>query len=453
MPLTRLPTRRLAAALMGAAMLTSTVAAPSLGHGDSMNPEILVKVVPGHIAAGTSATTTVRVKLLRSTHHDRPNLGSIGITPPAGFTITGGTATQGSRTLDVTVEDGVAVIEDANMDTAGQLARISLGSTVACGVEGVVAWTVIAREAPDFDPASRRLRKLVTSSTASSVDGCSLDVLRQPALTGVNQVITSVQADPSGAPVAVRLLDGDGAPASQAGVSISLSRKPGTGASAATLGGTTSGITNGNGVATFAPTLDKVANGYRLDADAGAGIDPVTTAAFNVPGVAVACTGACAGTDQRGTTSAKVAATTSGGILTLSLGFEDVDCDNAVNRHYRGSSEPIVFDVTQGTGRTVVTIGLAAATVTRSYKRYEVCFSSPLSSFQNKYGATIAAGDAGLLAKCPKHHDDDDDSVSTADYEPLPVDAPPCVEKKWKDRDGNVFVRFSVPPGDPRGKI
>jgi hypothetical protein len=133
-----------------------------------------------------------------------------------------------------------------------------------------------------------------------------------------------------------------------------------------------------------------------------------------------------------------VAATSNGGALWLSMGLDDVDCNNAVNHNYVTTSAPVTFNVTPTTGRTTITMKLAKASVTKLWFKYEVCFSSPNSSFVNKYGATIAAGQAGILPLC------------------VDCDHPtggPCVLLKWFDLHGNVYVKFSVPAGDPRGKI
>ena len=455
MPSTPTFTRRLFSATMGAVVLSSLVAVPTLGHGPGSHPEYLVAVVPTSVAAGTVAMTKLRVTLLRSAHHDYPIIGSLGITPPTGFTISSATATRGIKPLPVVLEGGVAVIDDADLRRAGAKVSVVLRSVIACGVDGASSWSVLARGASDFsDTTSRTVRRDPSSTLVSPVAGCSLTFLRQPALTGVDAVITSVPATPGGASVAVQLLDGNGHPASEAGVSVSVSRTPGTGSNAATLGGDPADATNGSGVATFAATLDTVANGYRLDATAGAGIDGVTSDTFDVPGVAVACSGSCGGSSSKGTTSATVEGTTSGGVLTLSLGQGDVDCNNAVNRYYQGSSEPIVFDVTQGTGRTVVTIKLEASSVDKPLGRYLVCFSSPVSSFVSRYHAQIAAGEAGVLHGCGRHWNDPRGVGRASGHDHgSDVNAQPCMEKRWKDEDGNVYVRFSVPPGDPRGKI
>lgn len=455
--------RRLVAATLGLTLLALLPAAPVGAHGKSDNPEYFVRVVPSAVAAGTTTTSTVRIKQLVNAHHAYAVIGSMRITPPAGFVITAASARMGTRTLPVTVAGNAVTAENLDLRTRGQRLTFSITSEVRCGTIGATTWRVQAHEARDFENTSRRIhiRKSPKSALGTSVAGCSLDFLRQPTLAGRNTVISSVSADPSGASVAVRLIAGNGQPALQSGIPVGIAIKPGTGAAGASLGGTRDASTNANGVATFAPTIDTAGTGYRLLAD-GTGMAGATSAPFNVAGVAVACTGSCTGEQSKGSTTASISSTTTG-TLSLTLGLDDVSCDNAINKYYQASSEPLLFDVTDGTGRTVVTVRIDAADVDRRLGRYRVCFSSPVSTFINKYGHTIAPGEAGILPDCwdddddDHHHDatsiviahDDDDEPRP----PLPLDHQACLEKRWKDRAGNVYVRFSVPPGDPRAKI
>lgn len=453
--------RRLAAAALGITLLAMLPAAPVAAHGKSDNPEYLVKVGPVAVAAGTTTTSTVRIKQLVNTHHPYAVIGSMRVTPPAGFVITGASARMGTQVVPVTVAGGSVTAENLDLRTKGQRLAFSITSEVRCGTVGATTWTVLAHEAKDFENTSRRIhiRKSPLSVLGTTVAGCSLDFLRQPTLAGKDTVISSVSADPSGAAVAVRLIAGNGQPALQSGIPVSIAIAAGTGAAGAALSGTTSDTTNVNGIASFAPRIDKVAFGYRFVADAGAGITGTTSSAFQIAGVAVACTGACTGTQSVGATTASISSTTTG-TLSLSLGLEDVSCDNEVNKSYQASSEPLLFDVTEGTGRTVVTVRIDAANVDRRLGHYRVCFASPVSTFINKYGATIAAGEAGVLPDCweddDDHHHADPTAILVPEHGPrptLPVDHQACVEKKWKDHDDNVYVRFSVPPGDPRAKI
>ena len=122
----------------------------------------------------------------------------------------------------------------------------------------------------------------------------------------------------------------------------------------------------------------------------------------------------------------------------MSLGLDQLDCDNAANHFYQSISSPLTWDITPANGRTEITIRLAAADVTRSYNLYDVCFSSPVSSFRNRYNEKIAAGEAGLLKTCPARLDKQDSD--------------PCVVDKWRE-NGDVLIKFSVPAGGPRGRI
>ena len=109
-----------------------------------------------------------------------------------------------------------------------------------------------------------------------------------------------------------------------------------------------------------------------------------------------------------------------------------------MNQFYVSTSEVASFSVTPATTRTLVTMKLAAASVTKPFFKYEVCFSSPGSTFTNKYGAVIPAGQAGILPWC---------------LNCLNPTGGPCVVLKWFDLYGNVYVKFSVPQNDPKGRI
>jgi hypothetical protein len=220
-------------------------------------------------------------------------------------------------------------------------------------------------------------------------------------------------------------------------VSVSIAIVNGTGGSGANLSGTVTDITNGNGVATFAPKIDTTANGYRLKATAS-GVDGAQSSTFDISDVAIVCDGECSGTSSKGATTTTIDANASGGVLSFSLGTSSVDCNNKKNLWYKGTSAPVEWDVTSGTGRTTVTIELDRAQVTKPFLFYEVCFSSPDSRFKNLFGVWIEKGEAGLLPPCLF-------TIRRSDQ--------PCLVAKWIDKDRDVHVRFSVPPGDPRGRI
>ncbi len=359
------------------------------------------------------------------------------MTAPDGVVITGASAAKGSTTLPVTATSSVATVNGIPFTGSGQTATITLDVRIACGKGGSVTWSVAARKGNDFETGGSTLAQDPTSALTTSISRCSLAFAEQPADAGRDKVITSAVADPSGVPVKVRLRDGNGDPASQDGVSVNIAIVGGTGASGATLTGT-SETTNGNGVAAFAPRIDTSADGYRLIATASGIIDSDPSSAFDIDDVAVVCSGDCSGTSSKGGTTATVNASSSGGTLTFSLGEGAVDCNNKANLWYKTSSAPVEWNVTSGTGRTTIEIELDRADVTKPFLLYEVCFSSPESRFRNILGKWVEPGEAGLLPLCLL-------TIRRSDQ--------PCLVAKWVDKDRDVHVRFSVPPGDPRGRI
>lgn len=419
-----------------AILLTLLIAATAVGATGSHGPAYRADISPGTAAAGTSSTLVITVKQLSTSSHQR--VRSARVTAPDGLAITDATAKKGSTSLPVSSSSSVVTVNSIPFSSSGQTATISLEVAIPCGIGGSRTWTVEARKGDDFGSGGPALTQDPASQLTTSIARCSLAFTEQPADAGRDKVVTSVTADPGGTPIKVRLRDGNGSPASQSGVTVSLDLVSGTGASAATLGGDTSDSTNGNGVAAFAPTIDRTGDGYRLKASASGIIDSDPSSAFDITDVAVVCDGACSGTSSTASTTATVAARSSGGVLTLSLGTGSVDCNNRTNRWYKGTSASVEWDVTRGTGRTTVTIELDRADVTRPFPFYDVCFSSPESRFRNKFGKWIEKGEAGLLPLCLF-------TIRRSDQ--------PCVVAKWVDRDRNVLVRFSVPPGDPRGRI
>lgn len=438
----RRPTARAALAAGAVALTTSLLlGGPVLAHGGgTRGPTYRAVGAPAGLAAGTTATSTITLtQLVADQGSQGKELGSVRITAPAGLTLTGATAVRGSNALPVTLASNAATVDNLDLDQAGQTATVTLEAAIPCGVSGARTWTVVGHSTYSFDAyGAKTMVQDPSSPLTATVTGCSLAFATQPATAQVGKIITSVAADPAGTPVSVQLRDGNGVPEPQAGLAISLAIEPGSGTAGAVLAGTTSAGTGSTGAAAFAPTIDRPGHEYRLRATAGPGISPATSAAFDVGSVAVACSGACSGTASQGGTTATVSATSNGGALWMSMGLDDVDCNNAANRNYVATSAPVTFNVTSATGRTTITMKLAKASVTKPWFKYEVCFSSPNSSFVNRYGATIAAGQAGILPSC------------------LDCDHPtggPCVLLKWFDLQGNVYVKFSVPAGDPRGKI
>jgi hypothetical protein len=429
---------RSAATTLAALVILLVGVVPVAATGGS-SPTYKAVVAPATAAAGTTLTSTVTLTQLVYSHERK--LGSARVTPPTGFVITAASAVRGSTTLPVTIASGSVTVNDIDLKHPGKTAVVTVQASVACGVVGPKSWGVEARNTSTFTSSyAKVLVRHSSSQLTTNVSGCSLAFVdgRGPTSAETGQTITSVPGEPSGQPIAVQLRAGSGAPANQSGVGISLAIVAGTGTAGAALGGTTSATTDGTGLAVFAPTIDLSGRDYRLAASAAGAIASATSAAFDIDDVVQPCAGSCSGTATLGATTASVSATSNGGLLTMSLGLDALDCNDAVNGFYVGSSEVLTFSVTPAAGRTTVVMKLAKAAVTKAFFKYEACFASEDSAFVNKLGNPIAAGQAGILPWCSNI------------FHPS---GGPCLVLKWADLHGNVYVKFSVPQGDPRGRI
>ena len=134
----------------------------------------------------------------------------------------------------------------------------------------------------------------------------------------------------------------------------------------------------------------------------------------------------CDAPDAQGKTRARVTAD-GGRYVLLDVGGSGLDCGG-----YAESSEIINFLVTEADGRTTVRITLDDPS--KPSNKFEVCFSSPESTFTDKSGDTVAPGDAGLLPSCP---------------ETIGENTGTCVVDKFRS-SGDQVVIISVRPGDPR---
>jgi hypothetical protein len=410
-----------------AAIVSLLIAAVPAAATGSSGPAYRADIAPGTAPAGKTSELVITITQLSDSSSKK--VKTVKVSAPGDLAISGASAKdKNGSSLAVSSSASDATVTNIPYPGKDKVAAvIKLDVAIPCGIGGSRSWTVIAKNS-----SNSVLSQDAASQLTTSIDKCRLEFATQPADAGRDKVITSVVADPDGEKVKVQLLNGNGGQASQSGVTISLAIVGG-----GALGGTTSVATNSNGVATFAPTIGTTADDYRLEATAS-GIIGTESGTFDISDVAVVCEGECSGTSSKGGTTTTIAANSSGGVLSFSLGTSSVDCNNKTNLWYKGTSAPVEFDVTSGTGRTTVTIELDRADVTKPFLLYEVCFSSPESRFRNLFGKWIEPGEAGLLPPCLF-------TIRRSDQ--------PCLVAKWIDKDRDVHVRFSVPPGDPRGRI
>ena len=169
-----------------------------------------------------------------------------------------------------------------------------------------------------------------------------------------------------------------------------------------------------------------------------------------------------------GNTTAGVS-TTGDGFIWVSLGIEELSCDDEANHHYPQTSEVLTWGVVGSTDVKIVRIvvdkdsieddSIGAGSIgtdngTPTHRRFQVCFSSPTTGFVNWFGVQIDAGEAGLLPDCFHHHHDLAGTTAAGvehDNDDDPV--PPCVLRRGRTWGGNFFVRFLVDEADPKGHI
>jgi len=305
---------------------------------------------------------------------------------------------------------------------------VSVGARVPCPL-GTYTWSVIAKQANDFsgDPGNDLTFDQANSSLTTVLTGtCHLGFAftAQPASAQVSTAISTLTFDPSGPPVSVQVLDGNGDPIPTSTIPVTVSIQNNAG------GGTVSGTTTVNaigGTASFPGiSIDRAGLGYTLSAGTTVtAIDPGASAAFNVANVGKKCSAAsCAsGTVTHGSTSASelASAGADGDLLSLYVAVEPLDCPG-----YAETSAVVTFDVT-GNRTKSVTITIPKAGLKAPALR--VCFASP-NAFVDRTGATV---NLGLLPDC---------GVSVA----------PCVSSV-KVVKTNIVATFDAPAGDPKGRV
>ncbi len=321
----RRPARAILWSGLAALALTLSLVAPAAAHGTS-TPTYKAVLSPIAAAAGSSPAATITLtQLVEDDWGHGKELGSVLISPPSGVVVTGASAVRGATALPVAIVSGSVKVENIDLHHVGQTAVVTIQTTIACGASGSSAWTVVGHNTDAYgNPYAKLLKQDPSSVLSATISPCSLAFVagRQPSAAATGATITSAPGDPGGPTIQVQLRDGNGAPASQAGIGVTLTIKAGTGSAGAGLGGTASDATDANGRADFAPTIDLAGHGYKLVAGAGGSIGSATSAAFDVDDVAKVCSGACSGTDSLGDTTATVSATSNGGVLTLSLGLD-----------------------------------------------------------------------------------------------------------------------------------
>lgn len=434
MPETRLSASRpravvvlIAALLAWTSITTVASAAAEKSFSASLNPSSLV----AGASYGASPRTPIILTILNTSNQAR--LGSANVTLPAGVLPTGASVVPGTATAVG------QVIELRNLDLQpGTSAVVAVSAQVECAANHAsYVWAFQVKQANDFNGTPGN--NLLGTNPASPVSGnCQLTFSKQPAHSEKTPtIITSKIYDPAGNVVTVSVVDGEGVGVQTVSwwsgtISLAKGNDPTTGDVAALTGGLSAAAVGGS--ATFTPRIDVSATGYTVIASATPGDDAsqgtstsLASQPFNIVDDATICaasTGceAVAGVGQK--TQANVRASSNGAagdlvILSINDPAVSIDCAG-----YAETSDIVVFNVTDSGGinpaprSKVTTLTLAAAFVTRSASKYQVCYND--------------GSGALLLPICSNRS---------------PV--PPCVVSRALDRSKNLVIVVSSPPGDP----
>jgi hypothetical protein len=414
--------------LTAAALSTPAVGATAGGTCVSSGKCYLTVVTPSSVVAGVSQDFTVTVTNEATTQ----TLGSVQVTAPGGFVITGATGGTASYTA--------AAAQFLYLGLApGHQATLTLDATAPCG-GGTSAWGIVAKQSNQFNGSGNDFIIDPQSSLAATVSGsCKLAFFGQPQDTMVGKTITT-KVGSSGGPVAVEVLDGANnlLATSTAQVQIVLNSGPGT------LSGTTTVAAIG-GVADFKDlSINTPGVNDTLEAES-TGISSATSSPFTIWPFLQGCNGTCSGSSSSKTTTGTVTTSATGEFLGVGVGGSTYSCASP----YQPLSDPLGFDVLSPSGTTdsgasfTSTLEIAKSVVQSSghpgASSWQICYASP-QPFAVQPGtggqATIdgVVYNTGLLPDCSSTQQ-----------------KAPCVKARTKDNAGDVLITF-LAAGDPHAR-
>jgi hypothetical protein len=439
--------RRALVPIVSASILASLFASNVVLAADKTFSATITSPLTAGASYGEGARASSTLTLTITNESTQASLGAANVTPPAGIDVTAvGNPPSGTATL---AAGDVIQLRTLNL-APGQSASVAVSARVECGANHAsYLWTFDVRQSNDFNGVGNNLTQV--GSTTNTVSGsCQIAFSKQPRSSEKAPVaITNKIYDPSGDPVTVTVSDGANVD-TVAWWSGTISLAKGndeTIGDVAVLGGTTSGSASGGSVI-FAPTLSIAASRYTLTASAtptansssvGTSSGSVESSQFNIVDDATICgaTSACSASAGHGQkTQADVDASATGGsagdlvILSVADPTVTLQCGS-----YNATSDIVSFDVTTSDGTTSsnrakqATLTLQAQYVTQSASKYDVCYSSPIA-FTDKSGATVTTG---LLPTCAQKN---------------PV--LPCVVSKALNKQKDLVIVISAPPGDPK---
>jgi hypothetical protein len=278
-------------------------------------------ITPGpSTAVGSGQTDTIKATFTNESSSHR--LGSADLfapfvpSPSQSFKVLSASSSAGSASVSTQCPLWRWHVSCVQLRNAGLAPHASLTVTMSvqtpvCAQGSHFFWLVDARQSGDFGYGSwggPLVLDLSHSQLRTALDGaCTLAFATGPTSALPGAVITGTADDPSGPPIAVQVLDRNGAVVSDADapITVALSNNP----TAAALSGTPTENAS-SGVATFADlSLTLPGSGYQLQASSGS-LSPATSLPFDIAGTSTTCdvNQSCQVTDSNPAGSANIVA-------------------------------------------------------------------------------------------------------------------------------------------------
>ena len=351
-----------------------------------------MNVSPTPVIAGTSRAFSVAIK-----NTSNISLGSINLTVPPLLTITAASASKGT----VTRPGNLVQVRTVGLG-AGKSMTITVNAVAPCKTT-TLTWYVMAMSGSNYTGTTFALDTAKSTKTTKVNGTCTLAFVagRQPGSAHPNEVISSVDFDPSGAPIQVKVLDGSGNPSSfPASIALAIGSNPGGG----TLGGTPTKTASG-GIASFDDlTIDNPGVDYTLVASS-TGFTSVTSGPFTIADLDVPCEPNvdCIGDIDDGTTFANVNAKAdpSATNLRISLLEGGPDCDGD---DYIESTSTVEFSVSSGSRVKEVSIASTPGSAGRSKGPTRRAFPGLLRVAHAVHGPSRGVGDDRAASRLRRVH-------------------------------------------------
>jgi hypothetical protein len=265
---------------------------------------------PAGVPAGQTGVSMSATVLNENKAGSGINVGSMNLTPPAGFTVTTASISAVApfvcpSTCSATVAGNVVQLRGMAVPPRSAVTvTMSVNtpqSLATCTMAARCTWNPQAKQSNDFSgpPGNADTLESSTSSPSTVLAKLQFPSAGQPGSVRLGQAITNSDYNPppsaggTGGPVLVDIADANGIPVTsyKGVVSLTLNtpNNPLTNPNPATLGGTPSRNASG-GVASFSDlTVSDPGNGYTLTASAN-DLPPTTdSAAFNAQQAAALC--------------------------------------------------------------------------------------------------------------------------------------------------------------------